>query len=263
MGRIITVTTDFGLTDPYVGIMKGVMLNLNPEARFVDITHMIEPGDITEGALALEAACPHFPARTVHLAVVDPGVGGGRRPIAVETENFLFVGPDNGLLSLAAASDGVRRVVELTNREFFPGPVSATFHGRDVFSPVAAHLSLGVEIARLGEEITDMASVEVPAPVSSGDTLTGRVIHVDRFGNLITNVTRGDIPLGAEGETEVAVRGVVISGISGTYSTVAEGELAALFGSSGRLEVACNRGSASRVLGAAVGEPVTVRPGRL
>ncbi|MFQ5465775.1 MAG: S-adenosyl-l-methionine hydroxide adenosyltransferase family protein [Thermodesulfobacteriota bacterium] len=263
MGRVITVTTDFGLIDPYVGIMKGVMLAINPEARFVDITHMVEPGDITEGALALEVACVHFPAGTIHLAVVDPGVGGGRRPIAVETENYLFVGPDNGLLSLAAASDGKRRVVELTNKEFFPGPASATFHGRDVFGPVAAHLSLGADPGALGAEITDMAAVEVPAPVSSGETLTGRVIHVDRFGNLITNVTRGDVPLGAEGETEVAVRGVVISGISGTYSSVAEGELAALFGSSGRLEVACNGGSASRTLGAAVGEPVTVRPGRL
>ncbi len=163
--RIITLTTDFGTTDPFVGVMKGVIAGRAPETRLIDLTHGIPPQDVLAGALVLRHAAPYFPAGTIHLAVVDPGVGTARRPLCVETADALFVGPDNGLLSLAAPRDRLLHIVHLAEERFFLSPPSATFHGRDVFAPVAAALAAGAAPTELGPEVPDMTRLDVPAPV--------------------------------------------------------------------------------------------------
>lgn len=259
MGGIISVTTDFGTKDPYVGIMKGIMLTINPAATVVDITHGVEHGDIVAGALALESAFGYFPSGTIHLAVVDPGVGGSRRPIAVKTRNYSFVGPDNGLLSLAAELDHIVHVVELKNPEYFLDDICMTFHGRDIFSPVAAHLSLDKDSRNMGDVIKGLKTISLAVPEKADDTITGEIIYIDTFGNLITNIGRLYVPADLEREAEVAVRGIVIKSIVDTYSSVEVGSLASLFGSTKRLEVACNMDSAAKVLGAHVGDNVVVR----
>lgn len=261
MAGIITLTTDFGLTDPYVGAMKGSALSINPGATIVDITHNIPPGDITAGAVAILGAYAYFPLGTVHVVVVDPGVGSPRRAVAVETQTHLFVGPDNGVLSIAARHAGIKRAFELQNQKYFRPEVSHTFHGRDIFAPVAAHLSLGADISELGPEVKeDLLPVSLPEPVATADGVVGEVINADSFGNLITNIVLTDLPEGAElGSAEVEVRGTVVSGIVPTYATVAPGELVVLFGSTNRLEIARNQGSAVDMLGAGPGDTVTVR----
>lgn len=263
MDRIITITTDFGLRDPYQGAIKGVVLKLNPRANIVDITHLITPGDIVEGAFILSGAAPFFPASTVHLAVVDPGVGTRRRPVLIETARFFFVGPDNGLLSMAAERDGIKRVIELTNKEYFLPEVSETFHGRDIFAPVAAHLALGADPGSFGPLVQEAHGLESAQPTSEGGLLRGTVIHVDYFGNLITNI-RGEylmehITRTGPGRVEAAINGRRISGLSSTYGSVEKGALAVLIGSSGYMEIALNRGSASKELGAGRGSGVELK----
>lgn len=263
MDRIITITTDFGLRDPYQGAIKGVVLKLNPRANIVDITHLITPGDIVEGAFILSGAAPFFPESTVHLAVVDPGVGTRRRPVLIETARFFFVGPDNGLLSMAAERDGIKRVIELTNKEYFLPEVSETFHGRDIFAPVAAHLALGADPGSFGPLVQEAHGLESAQPTSEGGLLRGTVIHVDYFGNLITNI-RGEylmehITRTGPGRVEAAINGRRISGLSSTYGSVEKGALAVLIGSSGYMEIALNRGSASKELGAGRGSGVELK----
>ncbi len=269
MERIITLTTDFGLRDPYQGALKGAVLNINPRANLVDITHLVNPGDVREGAYILSGAAMFYPGTTVHLAVVDPGVGTRRRPILIETENYFFVGPDNGLFSLVAERDGVKRVIELTNKEYFRPEVSETFHGRDIFAPVAAHLTLGVPPENFGPVINDMQGVDdagrfdEPPPAEEGGALCGRVVHVDNFGNLITNIRGEDlmeyITENGPGRVEAVVMGRSVSGLSSTYASVEGGAPVALIGSSGYLEIALNRGSAAVEFGAGCGENVELR----
>lgn len=260
MERIITLTTDFGLKDPYLGAMKGAILSVNAAARIVDITHMITPGDILEGALVLKDACAYYPHGTVHVAVVDPGVGGARRPVLIETERYIFVGPDNGVFSRALEKEKVLRIVHLTEKKFFSKTVSPTFHGRDIFGPVAAHLSLGADPSAFGEPIERL---ERPAVFEQkrgdGTVVTGAVIYVDSYGNLITDIEEEDISSLRQAGLEVVIKGWSLDGIKETYSAVGEGALAALIGSSGRLEVAVNLGSAQKMLEAGVGERVVVR----
>jgi S-adenosylmethionine hydrolase len=173
--RIITLTTDFGLKDPWAGIMKGVILSINPGARVVDITHFVTPQNIIEGAFILSQSCPRFPAGTIHVAVVDPGVGGKRNPILVETEGFFLIGPDNGLFSLVLEKERVKRVIRLTRREYFLPDVSTTFHGRDIFAPVAAHLSLGVDPASFGEPLETAPCTHAHSRCLVREKLTGRL----------------------------------------------------------------------------------------
>lgn len=250
--------TDFGTTDPYVGIMKGVILSLNRSARIADLTHGIPHGDIRAGALALVSAATWFPPGTVHLAVVDPGVGGSRKAVAVETERYVFVGPDNGLLAPAAAMDRVKRVVEISNPVYLLDRISSTFHGRDVFAPAAARISGGLDPGKLGPGLDEWTDLAMPEPVRGRGHVTGEVVHVDGFGNLVTNIAEQDLPAGPE-KCEVAIKGMVIEGISSTYSDAEQGEVLALVESTGRLEVARSMGSAARAVGAGVGEAVTVR----
>jgi S-adenosylmethionine hydrolase len=267
---VITLTSDFGLADPYVAAMKGVILSLNPDAVIVDVSHAVRPQRIEQAAFLLEAARPYFSPGAIHVAIVDPGVGTERRALALQTPFGVFVGPDNGVLSPAlpeesrrTAPEGGGRIplpqgtsgVSLTNPRYQRLPVSDTFHGRDVFAPAAAHLSLGVAPASLGEPVAD-ALVLPPfrAPRQADGSLAGRIVHVDGFGNLITDVRGDDLP--AE-EITVETRGRAIAGTSRAY---AEGRgLMALVGSFGFLEIALAGGSAAAETGADIGDPVAVR----
>ncbi|MHC1764771.1 MAG: S-adenosyl-l-methionine hydroxide adenosyltransferase family protein [Verrucomicrobiia bacterium] len=257
---IITLTTDFGLQDWFVGTMKGVVLGIAPSATLVDITHEIAPGDVQAGAFALAAAFRFFPPGTVHVAVVDPGVGSDRAAIVVETERYRFVGPDNGLLSLAVDQAGPRKsVYRLEDRRWFLSHVSQTFHGRDVFAPVAAHLSNGVPATELGPEPANFQRLAMPGPVQTPQGWTGSIVCIDRFGNAITNLP-DHLPIFQQsllvrvraGQSADTVR------LSSSYSAVPKGEPLAILGSSGFLEIAVNGESAAQVLGLAVGASVEV-----
>lgn len=266
---IITLTTDFGLADPYVASMKGVILSINPDATIVDISHSIHPQRIEQGAFVLASAWPYFPSGAIHIAVVDPGVGTQRRAIALATPAATFVGPDNGILSAAlpdetrqAASQGRAPVPLppataahlLTNHRFHRTPVSPTFHGRDIFAPVAAHLSLGTSLDELGPSTSQIVVLPPFRATRQPDgALVGRVIHIDRFGNLVTDVRAEQLP---PSPLVVEIRMRRIQGLSDTYGSGAG--LLALIGSTGFLEVALRQGDAARELAADLGEPVVV-----
>jgi S-adenosylmethionine hydrolase len=254
---VITLLTDFGLQDHYVGVMHGVILRINPAATVVDLCHNIAPQDIVGAALMLSTAYRYFPERTIHVVVVDPGVGSGRRAIAVRTPQGTFVAPDNGVLSHVLASEQVQEMVWLSNAEYWLAPVSATFHARDVFAPVAAHLSLGVKMQALGPPAEGLVRLDLPEPrVDKDGAIHGQVVHMDRFGNLITNVSQGLLPAGVA--FTVAIAGRSIHGLWGAYTLAAEGELLALVGSHGHVEVAVRNGSAAERLGATAGTAVVV-----
>lgn len=242
---IITLTTDFGLRDPYVGIMKGVILSINREARVIDISHQVIAGNVLQASGLIQEAYPFFPAGTVHVAIVDPGVGGERRPISVDTGKHLFVGPDNGLFWPIIERVTEATVIHLRNEEYFFSKISNTFHGRDIFAPVAAHLSRGVDTKEMGPEIRDPVQLRLPRPIRKGDLLCGQVIRVDRFGNLITNIHRRALEAFLGNETPVIqVENQTIEGIRKTYSEARPGETLALIGSSEYLEIAVNLGRA-------------------
>jgi S-adenosylmethionine hydrolase len=253
--RLVALTTDFGLTDPFVGIMKGVIASRAPEARVVDVTHGVPPQDVLAGALVLQHAVPYFPPDTIHVAVVDPGVGSSRRGLCVETSRALLVGPDNGLLSLAAPPADVRRVVHLTEKRFFLPRLGTTFDGRDVFAPVAAALATGTPPDALGPAVADMQRLELPAPVRDARGFRGQVVYVDRFGNLVTNVPAVALPAGT---ATIAIGSARIHGVSSSYADGRPGELVAVRNSWELLEIALVRGSARSHLGVDVGEPVIV-----
>jgi hypothetical protein len=254
---VITLMTDFGQKDAYVGAMKGVILGINPQATLVDLSHEIAPQAVEEAAYVLWTAYPYFPPGTVHVVVVDPGVGSDRRPIAIQTERAFFVGPDNGVFSYVLTAERSARVVHLTNPRYWRPQVSSTFHGRDIFSPVAAHLSLGVPFGDLGEPIDDPVLLPLAQPERRADGVIGRVIHVDHFGNVITNLGPEDLP--AREGLVIEVAGQHIRGLSSTYSAAQPGELVALWGSDGLLEIAVREGSAGGRLGIRVGDKVIVR----
>jgi S-adenosylmethionine hydrolase len=257
---IITLLTDFGTTDPYVAAMKGVALSVNPDLQLVDISHEINPHDVAEAGYIVTMSYGYFPPGTVHAAVVDPGVGSERRILAAEVAGQVLMAPDNGLLTMALAQSPPSRVVNVTNADYFHHPVSMTFHGRDVFAPVAAHLTLGVDLGEMGAEVQDYERLEAATASVSKLAIDGQVIHVDRFGNLVTNITRSDIAA-FHGEEHTALRVHIaaeeIAGVSRTYAEVGLGELLAVVGSTGLLEISANRGSAADVLG--VGRRAQVR----
>ncbi len=248
--RIITLLTDFGFEDPYVGIMKGVILKLNPTVRLVDLTHSVEPGNIRQAACALRDSFHFFPESTIHVAVVDPGVGTRRRPILVQSRGHLFVGPDNGLFWPLLKDDPRALMVHLTKEMFFLPVISNTFHGRDIFAPVAGHLSLGADPLEMGDIIQNPVTLPDMEATQEGDALVGRISRVDHFGNVVTNVHRDELVrfLG-DRQAIIRVAGKTINGIAQTYADGPEGELLALFGSTGHLEIAVNSGRADRHLG--------------
>ena len=264
---LITLTTDFGESDAYVAAVRGVILGLAPATTLVDITHAVEPGGVRQAAYILSTVLPYFPLDTVHVAVIDPGVGSARRPLAVRSPWGTLVGPDNGLL--LTALDLVQNpppdwrtqltCVHLNKPQFWRPTISPTFHGRDIFAPVAAHLALGTAIETLGAIITDPITLDPVALVTLPDgSLAGEVMHVDRFGNLVTTVS-ADAP-GVRlvvGQTVVEVGGRT-SLLARTYSDVAIGDVVAYIGSSGRLEIAVRQGNAAARLGVGVGTQVRV-----
>lgn len=258
--NIISLTTDFGTHDWFVATMKGVMLGIAPRAIVVDLTHDVSPGEIRGGAFALAAGCQFFPKRTVHLAVVDPGVGSARKAIAVETDNYFFVGPDNGVLSWALRRERVKSIRQLESNEFFRSSVSQTFHGRDIFAPVAAHLSRGIAMDRLGPALTDYVRLDWPQPEVLTGVVRGEVVYVDRFGNLITNCDAASLAGFGDKSCEVFLGQKRLCPVAPFYGAVQVGRPIAVMGSTGYLEVAVNGASAAERLGLRLGDRVGVRP---
>ena len=253
---IITLTTDFGEADHFAGVMKGVILGIAPRARIIDITHQIPPFEVQEAAFVAGETYPYFPKGTIHVVVVDPGVGSARRPILVEAAGQYFLGPDNGVLSVVTRKEKAR-VRHIANRKYFLKSVSQTFHGRDVFCPVAAHLAAGVKPALIGPRIEDYLRPTMAEPIRSGHRIwSGVVQKIDRFGNLITNFHINEFPdvirrpilmMAGVREIEVLVR---------HYAEASPGEPVVVVGSSGYLEVAINQGSAAKQLGCVTGTAV-------
>lgn len=260
--RIITFTTDFGLTEHYVGAMKGIIHTIHPAARIIDITNSVQSFDILDGAIAISQAYDCFPNGTIHVVVVDPGVGGPRRPILATVGQYTFVAPDNGVLSLVFEREERVGVRHITSEHYFHHPVSNTFHGRDIFAPVAAYLSKGVDTAKFGDEINDFTRFAAPRPKSAGDnTWKAIVLKTDKFGNLITNITAKDIPQIFNGSStgfKLSVGKAEVTKLANTYSAGSQGELFAIIGSTGFLEISSNKASASRLAGADKGSEVSI-----
>jgi S-adenosylmethionine hydrolase len=258
---VITLTTDFGTGDWFVGTMKGVIASLAPRATVVDLTHDLPPGDIRAGAFALAASHRFFPKGTIHVAVVDPGVGSDRKAIAVQTAKGVFVGPDNGVLSWTLAREKVRAIHALENEAYFLQPVSRTFHGRDVFAPVAAHLSRGLPIQKLGPALKDFVRLAWPEALVRRDGVEGEVVYIDRFGNAITNLEGSLVTGSARATCEIYARRRRVCPLRPFYQAVAPQTPVALVGSSGFLEIAINGGSAEKALGVKIGTRVVLRMG--
>lgn len=258
---ILTLTTDFGLSDHYVGTMKGVILGICPQSQIVDISHQVAPFAIPEGAYVIAQAYRYFPKKTVHVVVVDPGVGSARRPIVVEAAGQLFVAPDNGVLSMIYAREK-HKVRVISNDRYFLRPVSQTFHGRDIFSAVAAHLAAGVNASKMGKRIDDYihAAFASPERVGTG-TWKGAVLKIDHFGNIITNLESRKFTGLADRRFTLRLGSHRITMLARSYAERGPGELFAIAGSSGYLEVSLNQSSAARLLGCTAGAPVrlTVR----
>jgi S-adenosyl-L-methionine hydrolase (adenosine-forming) len=255
---IITLTTDFGAGSPYVAAMKGVILDINPEVGLVDVSHDVRPQDVRHGAVLLAEATPWFPPETIHVAVIDPGVGSDRKMIYARIGDQKYLAPDNGLLSLLAKRSRPARIVELTNAEYWLPEVSRTFHGRDILSPVAAQLSLGLEPERLGPVTDQLQMLDWPEPSRSANRIEGQVLWIDHFGNAITNITSGILPAGESNRVRIQCAGREITGVVIAYGNRKQGELIALIGSSGYLELAVVNGSAGKMLRIESGAPVAV-----
>jgi S-adenosylmethionine hydrolase len=250
MRPVIALLSDFGARDHYAGTMKGVMIGICPDLTLVDITHEITPHDVVEGALQLAASCRYFPPGTIFLAVVDPGVGSPRRGIAAEAGDFRFVAPDNGVLTAVFRDIPPKRVVELTERRYARPTVSRTFEGRDRFAPAAAWLAKGIQLSALGRPVTGYQQLEIPQPVAHDAQLSGIVLLVDRFGNLVTNIDRRTFETFTHGQpVALKVENQPIAGVVATYADIRPGEVCALFGSTEHLEFAVNGGSAAATLG--------------
>jgi len=267
MFSAITLTTDFGTRDSYVAQMKGEILKIAPAARIIDVTHAIPSGDVLRGALALRAIVGSFPEGTIHVAVVDPGVGSERRLVAVEMGEQRFVGPDNGLFGLIAREHPPRRIARLDNPAAWRAVAddsqrSRTFHGREILAPVAARWSLDVEITALGSLTTEpLQDAPLPKPQSTAGGWRGEVIAVDHFGNLITNIDRAELANADPTAWSIGIAGHSLRSLHGYYAEVAAGVPLALIGSSGLLEIAVNQGSAAEQLAATIGTPVICRRG--
>src|ERR1039457_1356080 len=255
---VLTLTTDFGTHDWFVGTMKGVIASIAPAANVIDLTHDLPPGEIRGGAFALAASHRFFPKGTIHVAVVDPGVGSVRKAIAVQTAKSLFVGPDNGVLSWALAKEKIRGIHALEDAAYLRRPVSQTFHGRDVFAPVAAHLSCGVPIQKFGPALKDYVRLAWPEPQMRRGGLEGEVIYIDRFGNAITNLEGGLLEGSGRASCEVHGKLRWNCPLKTFYQAVPPKTPVALVGSSGFLEIAINGGSAAKVLGVRVGTRVVL-----
>jgi S-adenosylmethionine hydrolase len=264
--QVVTLTTDFGLADHFVGVMKAVILNINPEVQIVDVSHSVNSYDIFDAAFTLAQSYRFFPSDTIHLVVVDPGVGTARRPILARTMNYKFVAPDNGVLSLIYEREGeALEVRHVTADHYFLNPVSSSFHGRDIFAPIVGWLSKGVELEKFGDPITDFAKFTPPKPKKVSENLMkGVVLKVDKFGNIITNLSPEDIPqIFSENPPpfKIIVNQQEISRLNLAYSMGKPSEVFAIVGSSGFLEICTNRGSAAKTLNVARGAEIGIMLG--
>lgn len=257
---IITLLTDFGAQDSYVGIMKGVILGINGSARLIDLCHEISPQDVRGAAYILGTSYRYFPQGTINCAVVDPGVGTKRHGLVVKTDHYFFVGPDNGLFTMIYDQEEGVEVYKIAASAYTLPEISSTFHGRDVFAPVAAHLSQGVSCSELGELISEPVRITALRPDAEGPVLKGAIIYVDRFGNLITNIARADFDrfVGQE-HFEIVADDVIVDRVVDTYSDAPPGTITALFGSTGHLELSLVMGSAARRLNLGAGGTILVR----
>ncbi len=266
MDRIITLTTDFGLTDEYVGVMKGVILSVAPAVRIVDLTHGIGSQSIREAAYVVHSACDYFPPGTLHVVVVDPWVGTDRRIILVSVRGQMFLAPDNGVLTLFMQDRQIEFARQVDCQELYLQPVCHTFHGRDIFAPVAAHLARGMALEKVGPELDPQGLIVLPMPEVDFNRqrgeIRGSVVRVDHFGNLITNIHRRMFlqicPQGVDAPMQVNIKGQIIHGLASSYSAVENGSLLAIFSSRDYLEIALNMGSAARQLAAGDGQKVSI-----
>lgn len=266
MNRLITLTTDFGLSDEYVGVMKGVILSHAPGARIVDLSHGIPPQDIGFAASIIYSSYRYFPKGTLHVIVVDPGVGSNRRIVLLSSEGQLFLAPDNGVLSMLLTKTNVDSINEVTCDHLFLSPISRTFHGRDIFAPVAAHLANGFSPDKVGPQLgnKELTTIDLPEVLidQKRGKLTGSVVSVDHFGNLTTNIHRDEynhlVGTDFEGSVTVSIKGQVIDGLQTAYSAVSREAPLAIFGSRDYLEIAVNKGNAARYFNASPGDQVTL-----
>jgi S-adenosyl-L-methionine hydrolase (adenosine-forming) len=256
----ITLTTDYGTNDHLVGVMKGVILGINPEVNIVDICHHVIPYDVLDGALTIGQSFHYYPPRTIHVVVVDPGVGTPRRPILVATDYHYFVAPDNGVLSSVYDQTESLNGWHITSEHYFRSPVSNTFHGRDIFAPVAAWLSKSWQTSAFGDSVTDFVRFAIPKPKVAENTIKAVVLRIDAFGNLITNLKAEDVPALAAGDGKFTIKlgNSEVKKAVQTFAQGAPGEAFAVIGSSGYVEIAVNKGNAARTLGVARGAEVTV-----
>ena len=259
--NLITLTTDFGLQDAFVGQIKGAILCRNLNARIIDLTHAIPPHDILGAAVIIRSSYHYFPKESVHMIVVDPGVGSQRHIIAIMADNHIFLAPDNGTLTFLIRDKQIQAAHRVSNSSLFPNKISATFHGRDIIAPVAAALSDGLDISDVGPpiDLKECVQLDIPKTQLDENGITGRVIHIDRFGNIQTTITSGNISLYQPASfAGIFIRSKKINAISSTYSDIQEGELLAVIDSAGHLEIAVNRGNAAKQIECKVGDPVTV-----
>jgi S-adenosylmethionine hydrolase len=256
--KLITLTTDFGLADPYVAEIKAVILGINPSVKIVDISHQIEKFNIRMGAYVLAAAAPYFPKGTTHAAVIDPGVGTKRKPILIETKSSFFIGPDNGVLALAAEKQEIKRVYEIANPKYMLPKVSTTFHGRDIFAPAAAHLSKGIPPSEFGPEIHRIVKPKFAKIFRKGSMLVGEIIHVDGFGNMVTNFTADWLEsIGVKENVKVKIGKTTLRlRLCKAYAEVKVKKPLAIMGSHYFLEISVNQGNAAEIFKAKVGDKV-------
>ena len=259
---VITLTTDFGLNDYFAGVMKGVIFSINPDVKIVDITHAVSPFNVKEGAFLINDFYSYFPSKTVHLIVVDPGVGSRRRPIIAKTKKYFFVAPDNGILSYIYKKENDSEVYEIANSDYFIKPVSQTFHGRDIFAPVAAHISKGVSCNKFGERIDDFTCITLNEPVIKKNIIIGEIVCIDRFGNLITNIARDNFEsslLQSKGKKlEIKINNIRIRNISDSYASGTKNTLGAIWGSHGYLELFLSEANAEEKFKIKAGVKISV-----
>jgi len=265
--RLISLITDFGLKDNFVGVMKGVILKINPQAQIVDICHEVRPQGLLEAAFLLRSAFRYFPRGSLHLVVVDPAVGSQRKKIIARTENYYFIGPDNGVFTLALKDEPAIDIVEITNQKYFLKPTSSTFHGRDIFAPISAYLSKGEDLVKFGRRITSIQELSLPKVKLSPKALSGEIIYTDRFGNLVSNIDKDTLenftssakPGGKNKNFKIFIKDKTIDRLSSSYVEGGHLKLLALIDSFNYLEIALNCGAACDYLKAKAGTKVVVR----
>lgn len=255
--KIITLTTDFGYLDPFAGVMKGVIYSICPNVKIVDLTHDISPQDIWKGNFVIRSAYRYFPKGTIHVCVIDPGVGSLRKPILIETTSYFFIGPDNGLLTTIIETENIKSVFELTNNKYFLQEVSQTFHGRDIFAPVAAHLAVGKAPKEFGKEINieSLTKIQIPKLIKGKNSYTGIVQFIDHFGNLITNIPNNLISSKVTGK----VKNLEFTGLVTSFGEGEANKLTAIKGSSGYIEIFINKGSAQKLTNTNISDEVELR----